>query len=496
MAKPKLKREQINRYLSFVDPANTGLSLDDEEDESVIDERNAAQIQSGNGGINNLASTLRKSGDEYVTSELARGSATLPAQPSMQNATAPTTGAMLQRPPTNVLLGNEASRLQSLFGNADVSRIAKSVITDFDIGNRATPAQDTPSVTPNVAAGAPNVATRSTEQTPEEKLLAAIANTNPSPQSFYKRLLTGLARGASTVTADDSPGSAFGKVAGNVIARAIPAVDSANLYQENVARAKERYAVESAARNQSLNRRKVESDILNDQNKRAQDAADRAERKQQARLLDAARLRDDKRAEAKLRLDALKDLAEDSPQREALVQELREQYGINVDKSYGVTQAKAPKELTEGDVAKRAESEVMNEIGASIEKIARDSTNNKPHIIAAREAMQKVLNDPKASNVKKAQARESYEKLYASELKTNIDYTKSDVESRIRRREGELRGMSRTAGRSDISGREASLDTTKAKPTATTRQSRGAKVQASPAAKQTNFAAGRKVVIK
>lgn len=477
MAKPKLRRDQINRYLSFVDPVNTGLSLDDEEDESVIDERNAAQIQSGNGGINNLASTLRKSGDEYVTERLARGSSTLPAQPSTQNATQPTTGAMLQRPPSNVLLGNEASRLQGLFGNADVNRIAKSVITDFDIGNGATPAsQDTPSVTPNVAAGAPNVTTRSTEQTPEEKLLAAIANTNPSPQSFYKRLLTGLARGASTVTADDSPGSAFGKVAGNVIARAIPAVDSANLYQENVARAKERYAVESAARNQSLNRRKVESDILNDQNKRAQDAADRAERKQQARLLDAARLRDDKRAEAKLRLDALKDLAEDSPQREAIAQELREQYGINVDKSYGVTQAKAPKELTETDVARRAESEVMNEIGASIEKIARDSTNNKPHIIAAREEMQRILNDPKASNVKKAQAREEYEKLYASELKTNIDYTKSDVESRIRKREGELRGTT--------------------KPAATTRRPRGAKVQASPAAKQTNFAAGRKVVIK
>lgn len=461
MAKRKLKQDSINRYLSLVDPENT--SVYDFEDDKAPDI--TEQPVSNSGGINNLASTLRKAGEASVTSALAGSFVTSPGASSQQSQQLKTPGEMLQRP--GFQLPNNAARYNTLLNNnADLSRVASSVMGDSDI----TP----PDVTSNVAGRIPTARETALSITPEEKLLATLANTNPAPQSIWRRLLAGVVKGASQVTAQDTGGSAFGKIAGNVIARAIPAVDSATQYEENKARAIERYKIESAAAQSKLNRRKTENDILNDAEQRRLNAEDRAERKRQAALLDAARLRDDKRAEAKLRLDALKDLAEDSPQRAQLVEELQRSYGIAVDTSYGLSKAKTDTPISESDVRARATSEVMSEVGANVEKIARDSTNNKPHIVSAREAMQRVLNDPNASNVKKAQAREEFEKLYANELKVNIDYTKSDVDKRIREREQQLRGT----------------------PKRTTRQSRGAKVQASPEAKATNFAAGRKVVIK
>ena len=462
MAKRKLKQSSINRYLSLVDPENT--SVYDFEDDKAPDI--TEQPVTNNGGINNLAATLRKAGDSSVAASLAGSSSTSPGASSQQSQQLKTPGSMLQRP--GFQLPNNAARYNTLLNNnADLSRVTSSVMGDSDI----TP----PDVGSTLPGGRiPTARETGLATTPEEKLLATLANTNPAPQSIWRRLLAGAVRGASQVTAQDTGGSAFGKIAGNVIARAIPAVDSANQYEENKARAIERYRVESAAAQSKLNRRKTENDILNDAEQRRLNADDRAERKRQAALLDAARLRDDKRAEAKLRLDALKDLAEDSPQRAQLVEELQRSYGIAVDASYGLSKAKTDTPISESDVRARATSEVMNEVGANVEKIARDSTNNKPQIISAREAMQRVLNDPNASNVKKAQAREEFEKLYANELKVNIDYTKSDVDKRIREREQQLRGTSKR----------------------TTRQSRGVKVQASPEAKGYNFAAGRKVVIK
>lgn len=469
MAKRKLKPDAVNRYLSFIDPDNTGFSIDlDDEPNTLPQDQSTAQ-----GGINNLAKSLAERDKVSNIAGMAGTSSTLPDANVTEKA----------RRPLNITLpsGGMAARYNPLLtGNADLSRIAQSTITDL-AGGLTTP--DARNVTEQ-GERLPTARETALSISPEEKFAAVLANTNPTPQSFWKRLLAGALQGMGRVTPQDTGGSAFGKIVGNVVGRAFPGVDSAQLYDERVARAREKYGTEAAIAKQKLERRKIEADITDKETQRRISLVTREEQRREKMLLDAARLRDDKRAEAQLRLNALKELASDSPKRDEIAEELQQSYGVNVDRSYGLnTKPATEKEISEDQIRKRATSEVMAEIGATVEKIARDSTDNKPHIIKARADLDSVLNNPKSTDMSKASARERFEKAYALELKVNLDHTNSDVENKIRQREQELRG-------------EGPSPTRQSRGKRTTRPSRGASVAPSPAAQSTNFAQPGRIIKK
>jgi hypothetical protein len=313
------------------------------------------------------------------------------------------------------------------------------------------------------------------KMSPEEKLLATIANTNPTPNSLWKRLLVGAAQGASMVNpASDNLGSAFGKILGGAVTRSIPAVDKANIYESNKAKAIEKYKLESGAANATLQRQRTQQDIANDQARITREVQDRARQARTDALNQADKLEDNKRAQAKQKLDTLEKMSPDDSNRAALVEELQRSYGITVGQDYGTydkAAARPEKPATESNLRKRAEAEVISELGATTEERARGATRNKLDAALKQQMpadLYSALTDPNAGQFSKASARKLANEIEDRMYKVDLDYTKSDFERRVASKMQELRG-----------------GVTQRKP-ATTKQATN-KVPASNAAQATDF---------
>lgn len=179
------------------------------------------------------------------------------------------------------------------------------------------------------------------ELSPEERLLQAMSNTNPTPRSWWKRALTGLARGASMVQPGDDFGTAFGRIVGGVVAQSVPGVDRRFQYEQNKAKAIERYKVEAESREQKQKQQKLDTELAN-ANAQLAEARQRRIDAANARV-DAAKekLADNKRQEADQLLRTLKDLPDDDAQRLVIAKRLRDDYNIPTSAKYGIDPAKS-----------------------------------------------------------------------------------------------------------------------------------------------------------
>lgn len=293
---------------------------------------------------------------------------------------------------------------------------------------------------------------------PEEKLLAALNDTNPTPRKFWQRLLAGAARGASTVTPQDEWGGAFGKIVGSTVANSIPQVDSAQQYQQKKANAIERYKIEATARDANERQTEFNSRIKESEARLAETKANNEERRAQAKLLNDARLRDDKRAEATQLMNAMKELPENDAQRLTIAKRLRDEYNVPISSKYGVKdkttkqgaditifdeasgnyiRANAdgtPKLTPDGKPvvmkpAKDTESKAneREQDKAEADLVARQSTDARRGEIISKlpKKYQDALNNPAGSKPDLyAEAQKAFDTAYNAMLKQNQDYTR------------------------------------------------------------------------
>lgn len=422
MAKRKLNDRQKSRYLSLAFPEFIELN---DYNTSSNDEENTANSNN----INNMSGALRRGILPPAIDDVAGGPVRLPSPGVTQNVN-PLLQATQPAQPSNIglnipsLIGSHAP---IMFGNANINNVARAVLSDDKL---------------------PTARETALKITPEEKLMASIANTNPTPQSLWKRLLAGVATGAGKVTQEDNLGSAFGKILGSAVTRAIPAVDSANLYEERKGKAIERYKIDKGVQDADFQRRKNESDLS--------DAAEDRKLKQAARerqlRLDIEskleRLTDNRRADAKLQLDALAGLPEDDKQRDVISKELADKYGVKVGRAYGlVTKPATEKELSEDELRKRAEAQVIEELGATTEERARGAAANQLDGELRAQMppdLYNALTDPQASQFEREAAIKLRNTIEDRVIKRNLDYTKSDFERRVTQRINAARGTNTT----------------------------------------------------
>jgi hypothetical protein len=222
------------------------------------------------------------------------------------------------------LTNKTAALTPMLFGNSDSKQLAGSFIQD----------SNKPSSPTNTGV----------TKSPGQKLIEAVANTNPSPQSFWKRTLSGLGRGLGQAAGDFAEGeygTAFGKIASNTVLNLIPGVDSATQYERNVSQAKRTYDIESQVAKDDLQRRKTEADIV-ETNERLKLAGDQKRAQLDRATQDQlARLRDDKRADANQQLMILRELPADDPQRNEIAKELATKFQVRVSPRYGLKESGA-----------------------------------------------------------------------------------------------------------------------------------------------------------
>lgn len=311
---------------------------------------------------------------------------------------------------------------------------------------------------------------------PEAKLAAAMANTNPAPRSMWKRLGASLLRGASQVQPGDAPETMLGKLIGNVIPGLVPSVDSKVQYEENLAKAEKQYARETAMEKNKQARVKADQDIK-ESNARI------ALQEQNNRILNQTRLDTVTKQRADQIMTALSKLPEDDAQRDALAKVLAgAPYNIQVGRNYGLlakeekeatqaakTEAQSNKPLTEADLKRRAEATVK--ASYNWEEKARASTDARLDQIKAN-----IRDTEFKGNVSSAR-REEYNKRVQAEynriLQSNKDYSKAEYDRLLKAEMDRLRGT------------EASQATNKQ---ASPGRSRGrARVPQSNAAKATDY---------
>jgi hypothetical protein len=440
MAKQKLDKKKIDRYLGLAYPES--ISFTDDDDTEKRD--NPEQGNTSNPGITNTGNNLARLNRSSDSLNGALGSATLPFPAVTQETNNPATTnfndyansnkVIEPVPPFSFSMPDIVSKqAPMLFGNADINKVSRAVLSTPDEGASSTSASST-STSQRAQASL----------TPEERLAATLANTNPTPSGFWKRLLVGASQGAARIQPGDDLGTAFGRILGPAVTRAIPAVDSASKYEENKARAIEKYKLEAGTRDAGLKASRVQQDIMNDaaKIKQAEDA-----RRRQVKI-DAEnaveRLSDNRRAEAKLKLDALEKMSEGDENRAALATELSEKYGVKVGSDYGL-EARKPKEkeTSETDLRKRAESDVTRELGATTEERARGATANQLDAELKQRMppdLYQALTDPNASRFKRIDAEKMRADIEKSVLQRNKDYTSSDYERRVASKMQELRG--------------------------------------------------------
>jgi hypothetical protein len=300
--------------------------------------------------------------------------------------------------------------------------------------------------------------------TPEDRFIEAMVNTNPSPQSPLRRLLTGLGRGLRESAGDLAQGNyggAFGRIASNVVLGAIPGVNSATQYEQNKAQATERYKIDKLAEQGKLSREKTEADIRETNERLKLSQLQRQAQTQRDAMLDAARLRDDKRADADQKLKILEKLPANDPQRNELSRDLATLYQLRVSSQYGLNDksegditiydeqsgsyVRASKDGTPktdaqgnmivvrpgkqesiGDTKKRAMQSVIETHGGDAKSVARLSTDNrKDEIISSLpKQYQDALRNPSATNTMiYDDAKKAYDAAYNTMLKQNEAFT-------------------------------------------------------------------------
>jgi len=341
MAKDKRKSQRTQRFLSILNPDNIDYSDDDAMTSDGRQYTNNELSQLGNSGGEGVNSRVREGINRSPDVDLARGQNVSPFEDSKDvtlSARRGTSKELLTDPNSNLVTPNlrvpataTSSRVNPLlFGNANIRNITSEL---FPNAGGATP--DINSMQPmtpgNTIKGG----------TPEDRVMEAIMNTNPSPQSAWKRVLTGLGRGLRESAGDIAEGNyggAFGKIASNVVLGAIPGVNSTTQYEQNKAHAIEKYKLEKMAEQGKLSREKTEADIRETNERLKLSQQQRQQQTQRDALLDAARLRDDKRAEADQRLKILEKLPANDPQRNELSRDLATLYQLRVSPQYGLNE--------------------------------------------------------------------------------------------------------------------------------------------------------------
>lgn len=439
MAKNKMDKSKLNSYISLAFPE----SIDVYGDEDVNNDETKQPTNKPNKNINNTSEILKRQGEDSFNKQLAGGpglqdvarSSPTMDSPTMDSQSSPSSpmgsssmGNFGALPPFAIGLPESVTKYNPMLfgGRADLSKVARAVISEPDA--------------PNMPTQMDTVA----KMTPEEKLIASIANTNPTPSGFWKRLLVGAGQGARNVQPGDDLGTAFGKILGPAVTRAIPQVDSAAKYEENKAKALERYKLESGASNAKLQRSKVTQDIANDAARIKREEDERARRIKLDTDAQLERVTDNQRAEAKLKLDALQNMSETDKNRASAAKELADKYGVKVGDDYGIeARRKTEKETSETELRKLAETQVTRELGANTKERARGATANQleaelktqmpPDLYAA-------LTDPNAGTFKQIEARKMRQEIEERVNKRNVDYTESDFENRVVNKMEELRG--------------------------------------------------------
>lgn len=473
MAKQKLDRNKLNRYVSLAFPESIGFSANEDGDNADNERDNKAE----NKGVNNLSDTLSKSNADTLSKQGAGGSPALPAPGVTQNVNSygipkSSLPSFIADSPelanSNAIQPNFARPGVSLnpagdFPESSMPSFARGYATSepFNLGfdaaslSKQAPMMFGGSVNINNVARAvlsedntPTQQATVAAMSPEEKLLATIANTNPTPNSLWKRLLVGVSQGAAMVNPrEDNLGSAFGKILGGAVTRAIPAIDSANIYEQNKAKAIERYKLEAGAKGAELQRRAREQEIANDQARITREVQERARQARIDAMNQADKLEDNKRAAAKQKLDTLEKMSPDDTNRGALIEELKQSYGITVGADYGTYDKAAArasdKQATETNLRKRAEAEVIAELGATTEERARGATKNKLDAALKQQMpadMYQALSDPNAGQFSRQAARKLANEIEDRMYKVDLDYTKSDFERRVSAKLQEYRG--------------------------------------------------------
>lgn len=289
---------------------------------------------------------------------------------------------------------------------------------------------------------APGVDATFAPGSPEAKLSAALANTNPAPRSFWRRFAASLAEGASQVRAGDTPGSMLGKIVGNVIPGLIPGVDSHKQYEENKAKALEQYGIESGMRKNAEAAKKAEQDIKESNERIAAGASTRAANAANAQILNQTRLDNVTKGRADQLMTALSKLPENDPQRDALAKVLASPpYNIDVGRNYGLlakeekeatqtakTNAQATKPLTESDLRRKAEATVK--ASYDWQEKARASTDARLDQIKAN------IRDSEFKGKINIANRDEYNKRVQAEynriLKANQDYSRAEYNKQVK----------------------------------------------------------------
>lgn len=371
--------------------------------------------------------------------------------------------------PNKVNLNTFNSSSPFLFGKVDSNTLARELL------------QTNKPQLP-VSTGSPAVTgiTKPKVASPEDKLLEAMARTNPTPRSIWKRLAVGAARGASQVTREDSIGSAVGKLLGGAGAQAVPFVDREFQYERNKRKALETYKVEAERREQQQKQQKLDADIA-EANARLQESRNRREELRDERTRQAAsRLADDRRAEATQLLNQLEGLPADDPMRDVIANKLRVEYKTPASKNYGLNKQtpgqgnitiydeasgnyirakadgtpllkdgkpvvvrpgaeNAKKKETQAQALQRIEQDEIAREG-TVEQIAIDMVDVDGIINAMPQDLRDAIRGGEASSLKAKQAREEYDKRYDSALKKARATVESTRKQNIARRLAEERG--------------------------------------------------------
>jgi hypothetical protein len=466
MAKNKKSKERAQRFISILNPDDIDYSEFDAMTSEGKAYTNDQLSELGNTENNNSGRVDKQGGN----SGLAGGSNVLGSetstdrQQSISSRRGNSTRELLTDPASNIIqtkipfTPRAASYNPLLLGNtASFPNFTKSLMSDVGMSEESN-APDVMSMRP-LPEGNNIKAT-----TPEDRFIEAMMNTNPSPQSPLKRLLTGLGRGLRESAGDLAQGNyggAFGRIASNVIAGAIPGVNSATQYEQNKAQATERYKLDKLAEQGKLSREKTEADIRETNERLKLSQLQRQQQTQRDAMLDAARLRDDKRADADQKLKILEKLPASDPQRNEIARDLATLYQMRVSAQYGLndksggditiydeqsgsyvraTQDGTPKTDAQGnmivvrpgkqesigDTKKRAMQQVIETHGGDSKSVARLSTDNrKDEIISSLpKQYQDALRNPGSTNTMiYDDAKKAYDAAYATMLKQNEAFT-------------------------------------------------------------------------
>ncbi len=494
MAEKKRKKStETNRLLGLYSNANI-------VNPSIQANDDAQEIVNSNGNVNNIASTLRANQGQPFSrlnntdgqrvasmdnSDIRGGTITSNKYPGGSLDGEGETNKLTSSPdirqendiPTLVPRNNNATRVTPMYGGINSIPAIKDLLAVDEIAV----APHYADVITRAVGKAPGVDPTFTPGSPEAKLAAAMANTNPAPRSMWKRLGATLLRGASQINQNDTPETMLGKIIGNVVPGLIPSVDSKEQYKQNVAKAQREYGIETTLQKNQQARIKGEQDIAETAQKLKTQETDRVTKEQTTRILNQSRLDNVTRQRAENIMEGLSKLPENDPQRDALAKLLADPpYGIPVGRNYGLLSteqkqeaqaAKDNKPLSESDLKRRAEATVKASYNP--EEKARASTDARRDSIA-----QQVRDNEfkgKVTEANRAEYNRRVKEEYERVLQSNKAYSNAEYDKLLKAEMDRLRGSN-------------------ASPAATSpRRNKGGKVQPSTNARSTDF---RGVTIK